>query len=190
MASQLKPVPSDESPFLTGYQPFERRRVRHDGWTAERQREFLTVLAETGSVSQACRDAGVSSRSAYRLRQHPDAAAFAAAWDQALRLAVLRLTSIAYERAINGTVREYWRNGELVAETRTPSDRLMVFLLGHLLPRGDKPSRMDGFDQAVAEARDGFPAALDRLVDHDMPMVPLESRDFFASAPGYREEDG
>jgi hypothetical protein len=53
-------------------------RVRHDGWTATRQRTFLSALAETGCISEACAHAGVSSRSVYRLRQRADAAHFAA----------------------------------------------------------------------------------------------------------------
>ena len=76
---------------------------------------------------------GVSSRSAYRLRQRAAAVDFARGWDQALRLATLRLTTIAFERAVRGTFREFWRNDELVATTRTPSDKLLTFLLGHLL---------------------------------------------------------
>ena len=70
--------PRVEPANLADYRPVPQTRVRHDGWTAERQRTFLTVLAETGCISDACCLAGVSSRSAYRLRQRPDAAHFAA----------------------------------------------------------------------------------------------------------------
>ena len=89
-------------------------RVRADGWTAERQRTFLIVLAETGSVSAACQEAGVSSRSAYRLRARPDAEGFARTWDQALKIATVRLTTLAFERAMRGTVRGIWKEGQLV----------------------------------------------------------------------------
>lgn len=201
MASKPKPTdpnpappPSDEPVALADYRPVAGQRTRHDGWTAERQRTFLTVLAETGCISEACSHAGVSSRSAYRLRQRADAAAFANAWDQALRLATLRLTTIAFERAVKGTVREMWREGERVAETRAPSDKLLMFLLQHLLPRGAvkdvaAPSRLDAFDASLAEIRTAFPAALERLADHDVAMVPIDSRDFFAAAPGDARED-
>ena len=164
-------------------------RVRHDGWTAERQRAFLTVLAETGSITHACIDAGVSSRSAYRLRARPDAAAFAEAWDQALKIATVRLTTLAFERATRGTVREYWRHGELVAQTRQPSDRLLVFLLQHLLPAGRQGERWTGFEALQDAARGGFPDALARLADHPVAMVPIDSRDFFPPAPGDQSED-
>lgn len=165
-------------------------KARHDGWTVARQRKFLTILAETGSISQASRDAGVSARSAYRLRQRPDAQSFTAAWDAALRMATLRLTTLAFERAVNGTVREVWRDGELVGQVRTPNDRLLMFLLQTLLPRaGGSDSRLDEHDRSIDAIRTGFPAALDRLADHDVDMVPVAYRDFHPEAPGSEEED-
>jgi hypothetical protein len=124
---------------LADYRPVPIVR-RHDGFTADRQRTFLTVLAETGSISDAARAAGISARSAYRLRQRPDAGAFADAWEQALRLATVRLTTLAYERAIKGTVREVWRDDQLVSATRTPSDKLLMFVLTQLLRGGARAS--------------------------------------------------
>ncbi|HEY1124303.1 MAG TPA: LysR family transcriptional regulator [Sphingobium sp.] len=59
-----------------------RRRV--DGWTPCRQREFLAVLAQTRSITRAARAVGLSRTAAYRLRSHPAARDFAAAWDGAL----------------------------------------------------------------------------------------------------------
>lgn len=38
------------------------------GWSADRQRNFIERLALSGSVGEASAVAGVSSRSAYRLR--------------------------------------------------------------------------------------------------------------------------
>ena len=159
-------------------------RTRHDGWTAARQRTFLMLLAETGSVSLACVEAGVSSRSAYRLRARPDATAFAEAWDQALKLATVRLTTLAFERATRGTVREYWKEDHLVATTRTPSDRLLVFLLQHLLPTGREGERWSGFEAMTDAARTRFPHTLARLTDNPFEMVPIDSRDVFAAPLG------
>lgn len=188
---KLEPVPADTAvpTFLDDYRPAPRQRVCRTGWTAKRQRTFLVVLAETGCVSQACRDAGVSSRSAYRLRQEPGADGFARAWDQALRLATVRLTSVAYERAINGTVKEFWRDDQLVAKTRAPSDKLLTFLLQHLLPREGKPSRLDEFNRSLEEVGRDFPATLDTLVDNPVEMVPIEYRDFYPEEPGDPAED-
>ena len=43
-------------------------RTRRDGWTIERQADFLGMLAETGSVIGACEAVGISRKSAYQLR--------------------------------------------------------------------------------------------------------------------------
>ena len=108
--------------------------TRHDGWTAERQREFIIALSEMGCVSDACAAVGISPRSAYRLRRRPGAEAFDRAWDNALRVAARRLVTLAFERAVHGTVREVRWKGEVVGEERVPSDRLLMFLLRHLDP--------------------------------------------------------
>lgn len=158
-------------------------RVRADGWTAERQRTFLIVLAETGSVSAACQEAGVSSRSAYRLRARPDAEGFARAWDQALKIATVQLTTLAFERATRGTVREVWKDGQLVQTTREPSDRLLVFLLQHLLPAGKPGDRWDGFQAMTDAARGTFQRSLGTLGDHACEMVPIMVEDFFPDEP-------
>lgn len=60
-------------------------RPRGDGWTAERQAQFIGMLAQTGSVVAAAQAVGMGRESAYRLRRRPGAAGFAAAWDAALK---------------------------------------------------------------------------------------------------------
>ena len=61
-------------------------RIRSDGWTAERQLRFLGALARARSVSEAAASAGKSRESAYRLRDRPEGALFAALWDRILKL--------------------------------------------------------------------------------------------------------
>jgi hypothetical protein len=58
--------------------------TRRDGWTLERQADFIGHLAEKRSVLAAARAVSMSRESAYRLRRRPGAASFAAAWDAAL----------------------------------------------------------------------------------------------------------
>ena len=111
-------------------------RYRHDGWTAERQRTFIAALAETGCVSEACGEVGITARSAYRLREHSAGAAFRSAWDHAQSLASVRLTAIAWERAVHGTPDRIYKDGVLVAERRRPSDKLLMWLLAHHNPVG------------------------------------------------------
>lgn len=59
-------------------------RTRSDGWSVERQCEFLARLYVTGSVAAAARGVGMSRMSAYRLRKRDGAQGFAYAWDRVL----------------------------------------------------------------------------------------------------------
>ena len=59
-------------------------RARRDGWTPVRQARFIGLLAQTGCVRTAARMIGLSRESAYRLRRHPAAGSFIAAWATAL----------------------------------------------------------------------------------------------------------
>lgn len=141
-------------------------RKRLAGWSAERQRLFLVNLAETGSVHLASAAARLTARSAYRLRARSPA--FAAAWDTADQLAVGRLSAIAFDRAIHGRTEQVWQEGELVAEKRLPSDRLLMWLLARLDPRrfaAPWEVRKDGAADPQGEARTSFPALLDALSD-------------------------
>lgn len=102
-------------------------RVRHDGWTEERTRRFLDVLAHTACVRDACRVAGVSNTSAYRHRRHsPD---FASAWDDVLARAGQGLVAIAYKHAVEGKETVIIRNGEEVERRIAPSDALLSLLI-------------------------------------------------------------
>jgi hypothetical protein len=162
---------SGEPPAPVAATPFdgialEDSRKRLAGWSAERQRLFLTNLAETGSVHLAAAAARLSARSAYRLRARSPA--FAAAWDMADQLAVGRLSAIAFDRAINGRTEQVWQQGNLVAEKRVPSDRLLMCLLARLDPRrfaAPWELRKDGAADPQAEARESFPMLLDALAD-------------------------
>lgn len=164
-------APSDAAEPSVPATPFdgielEDSRKRLAGWSAERQRVFLVNLAETGSVHLASAAARLTARSAYRLRARSPA--FAAAWDTADQLAVGRLSAIAFDRAINGRVEQVWHEGELVAEKRLPSDRLLMWLLARLDPRrfaAPWELRKDGAPDPQGQARESFPALLDSLSD-------------------------
>jgi hypothetical protein len=158
--------PAAAEPFdgvpLTG----SRKRA---GWSAERQRLFLAALAETGSVHLASATARLTARSAYALRARSPA--FAQAWDTAEQLAVGRLSAPAFDRAINGRTEQLWQEGELVAEKRLPSDRMLMWLLARLDPRRFASAwekRGDTADPQAA-AHQAFPDQLARLAD-----VPAE----------------
>ncbi len=166
---------------LADYQPVTLQRTRHDGWTAARQRSFLTALAETGCISMACEEAGITPRSAYRLRRHPSGARFAEAWDQALRFATARLLTLAYERSIRGSIREQWRDGKLVGEVRQPSDKLLSLLLTHLAPWNAEPNtRWARLSRMADEAGAALAPMFDGLEDSPVPADPLTDLDFAA----------
>ena len=171
-ASDLLP-PAEPDPAEPPVEPMpfdgvelEDSRKRLAGWCASRQRLFLQNLAETGSVHLAAASARLSARSAYRLRARSQA--FAAAWDVADRLAVGRLSAIAFDRAIHGRVEQVWSDDVLIAEKRLPSDRLLMWLLARLDPRRFaapwEQRKDDAADPQVA-ARESFPTLLDALTD-------------------------
>src|SRR6476659_3958792 len=142
----------------------EDSKKRLAGWSAERQRLFLTVLAETGSVHLASSAARLSARSAYLLRTRSPA--FASAWNAAQQLAVGRLSAIAFDRAINGRVEQVFQDGQLVGEKRVPSDRLLTWLLARLDPkRFALPWEQRGDADPQAAAVSAFPELLEAVTD-------------------------
>ena len=144
--------------------PLEDSRNRLAGWSADRQRLFLTHLAETGSVHLACGAARLSARGAYRLRARSPA--FARGWDMAQRLSVGRLSAVAFDRALNGRLEQVYESGELVAERRVPNDRMLMWLLARLDPkRFALPWEQRGDADPQAEALAAFPAVLDAITD-------------------------
>ncbi|PZN94244.1 MAG: hypothetical protein DCF31_10155 [Alphaproteobacteria bacterium] len=107
----------------------------------------MEALAQTASLTQAVRAVRMSARSAYRLRQHPDAGAFRAAWDAALGQAWGLLEQVALDRAVNGERETIERDGFLVAERRKPcSDRLLI----HLLAAHERTQAAARADRAAA----------------------------------------
>ena len=147
-------------------------RKRLAGWSADRQRLFLNTFAETGSIHLASSAARLSARSAYNLRNRSPA--FAACWDSAMKLAVGRLTTIAFDRAINGPTVQTFEDGVLVSERRVPSERMVTWLLQRLDPRRfTLPWEQRGNVDPQAEAVLAFPGQLDALSDVSVvPNIP------------------
>jgi len=144
--------------------PLEDSRKRQAGWSAERQRLFLTVLAETGQVHLAAAAARLSVRSAQALRVRSPA--FNAGWRMAEQLGAGRLAPLAFDRAINGRVEQIYQDGVLVAERRVPSDRMLMWLLARLDPkRFALPWEQRGDADPQSEAASAFSGILDSLTD-------------------------
>ena len=144
---------------------------RGDGWTPEKQRAFIEELADCGIVSEAAARVGMSERGANRLRRRADARSFALAWEAAVRIGADRLRSVAYDRAINGSLRRRYYHGEVIDEERVYDNRLLTYLLGRLPTPGADRWNCDPF---LAAADHGLPAP----ATFDAPIWRTEEGDW------------
>ncbi|HYE29197.1 MAG TPA: hypothetical protein VEA61_13335 [Allosphingosinicella sp.] len=85
-------------------------RHRRDGWTPERQRRYVALLAATGHAGKAARGVEMTEQSAARLRRRPDAASFGRACELAVQSA-----------------RRRWREARLAAARASPPRRFGFF---------------------------------------------------------------
>jgi hypothetical protein len=125
------PVPAGVLPAFT---PVPRRCNRHDGWTPQRQRDFIEALADTGSVDAACKAVNMSTVGAYHLRRQSGGEAFRAAWERALQLGVQRVEDVVMDRALNGVEEPLYSYGKLIGTRRKYNDRLLMFILRNRAP--------------------------------------------------------
>lgn len=109
--------------------------------TAPRMREskdarFMSTLRDTGNVTAACMVSGHDRSHIYQRRKEDTQ--FAAAWDEALDIAVDKLEHVARHRAITGVKEPIYYKGELIDHVYKPSDRLLEFLL-----KGNNPDKFN-----------------------------------------------
>jgi hypothetical protein len=88
---------------------------------------FFHHLGRTGSVTVAANRAQLRRSTLYQMRQDDDA--FAERWAKALDLGVERLQDNAMNRAMNGSPKPVWRNGQKVGSIQQFDNRLLQFLL-------------------------------------------------------------
>lgn len=126
----------DEDPSGPSFPAFEavHLRFRHDGWTPERQENFIRAPAESGCVEEAARRVGMAASGAYTLRARPEAQSFRLAWEAALDMAMPRMSDAAISRAIHGVPVPHYYKGELVGEHRRYDERLVMWLLRYRDP--------------------------------------------------------
>lgn len=86
--------------LVPGARPQLRKRSARD-WSKKKAASFLSVLAATCNVSEACRVSGVPMTVVYRQRKKD--AAFRAGWLDAIAQAYSRLEMILLDRAFNGS---------------------------------------------------------------------------------------
>ena len=112
---------------LTGGKKPQQRKASRKSWTKKKAEDFLTVLADTCNVSEACRQSGVSSGVAYQRRKTD--AGFRAGWNEALSTAYRRLELVLLDRAFNGTEKVVTRRDGSEERVREYSDTLGLNLL-------------------------------------------------------------
>lgn len=93
-------VRKKELTLVAAKQPQLKKRAKRD-WSKAKAREFLSALAETCNVTEACRRSGVPMTVAYRRRKMD--AAFRAGWLGAIADGYQRLELLLLDRAFNGT---------------------------------------------------------------------------------------
>ena len=105
-------------------------RARRDGWMPERQRAFIAALASGLCVDRAAAAAGLSRESAYRLRRHPKAGSFAAAWDKAVAARPRPGPNPAalWHRAFYGKLKPIVRGGRVVAVLHQADNQALLSL--------------------------------------------------------------
>jgi hypothetical protein len=120
------PNPDDELEF----DPVPSASNRHDGWTPERQRDFIQALAQVGIVAWAAEAVGMSRKSAYELlrRAGPDTS-FARAWNEARAMGGMRTRFTAIDRALHGVEIPYFYGGLQRGMRRVYDDRLLAAAL-------------------------------------------------------------
>ncbi len=157
-----------------------RRKPRYDGWTEEKQRRFIEVLADSGQVSLAAKAVGMSRENAYKLRRTPHGAAFARAWDAAREQAGAFIEDVAFERALEGIEHPVFDEfGKVVCTRRVYNDRLLMFLLRSL-----KPERYSRY--AIAALATTIPdrpaeAVLAQRLAALEPELPVPPEDLFGA---------
>jgi hypothetical protein len=129
--------------LVAAAKPQLKKRAARD-WSREKAREFLSVLADTCNVSEACRRSGVPMTVAYRRRKMD--AAFRAGWLEAIAAAYARLELVLLDRAFNGTEK-------LVRRRDGSEERMLEYpnQLGLMLLKMHRDTAMEAESEQPAE---------------------------------------
>lgn len=120
------PAPWEESDNLPA--AASGKRPRHDAFTLARRAAFLTHLAKTGCILDACRAVSVSSRTVYRLQESDGE--FRRHCELALAMARTPVELAAWERGVVGVEEDYVRGGQVFTRIRRSDSILRLLLQG------------------------------------------------------------
>jgi hypothetical protein len=144
--------------------------------TPELVQRFLEILIESGSVSRACREVGLSRWTAYRWRDEDEQ--FARDWtiakDNHVDVALERLAELALE----GDDEPQFYQGRVVGHRKVRYPQLTIYYLERLSPfqvlqsraRPDLPPQALHRSARVADVLSQSNKEADRLAAVDMPM--------------------
>jgi hypothetical protein len=136
------------------------RKAAGRDWSKAKARAFLSALADTCNVSEACRASGVPVTVAYRRRKAD--AAFRAGWLEAIGLAYQRLELVLLDRAFNGTEKLIKRRDGSEERMLEYSNQLGLTLLKmHRDSAGEANTELP--PEELNELRDRLVAKLGRL---------------------------
>ena len=109
------------------FDPVPSASSRHDGWTYERQRSFILVLAMVGVVAMAARAVGMSRKSAYELlKRAGPGSSFARAWREAQAVGRLTVDFATFQRAVEGVEVPVFHRGRQCGVRRVYDNRLLA----------------------------------------------------------------
>lgn len=111
---------------IPAFTPWRAKRERSGGWSPETQRAFIHELTRIGTVGAAAKAVGMTSRSAYQLRDKDGAESFAAAWEAAKFAGRENAAQIAIERALYGEMVPTFRNGQFTGYKVIHNDRMLI----------------------------------------------------------------
>lgn len=97
-----------------------------------RDKRFFERLVETGRPTESALFAGYSRSTAYKYREEDES--FREQWDDALAIYQEKLEAEADRRAVEGTAKPVFHNGEQCGEIQQYSDTLLMFRLKKLDP--------------------------------------------------------
>lgn len=103
--------------------------------TATEKAKFINKLKLThGNVSRACKSVGISRNAAYEHKKTDEN--FSKLWDETLDAVCDEMEAEAYRRAVKGTLKPVFYQGEEVGKIREFSDSLLQFIL-----KGNRPEK-------------------------------------------------
>ena len=147
---------------LAGSRKPQMQRQPSRNWTKEKEREFLSVLAETCNVTRAVEAVGMSGPGAYKRRKRN--AAFRAAWMEAVSTAYQRLELALLDRSLNGTEKVITRRDGSEDRMREFPNQLGLSLLKmHRANAAEYEASSEMTAEDVDELRERILRKLDRL---------------------------